>query len=922
MPNSGTDAHSAFDGIINLNESASYNSSSSDWSYKATFTGLDPSKTYEFVTTANRNGGSYSGTGSSSRWTKFSLIGADAYTNASSSGSGVIVVSADVIKMNTGYNTVEGNVVKWTGIQPGTDGSFVVLSQNVGAEGPGESRKSYGLQGFILTQTSGASTGGNLTVNLLKSDNITGLSGGNVYYYKSGWQLLGTTNSSGTVSGNVPVTSTTDIEIRYIGGKYKWVNVDVTTNPTLTINTVPVTVKLETCDGVPLVGEAKYYFGGFTTIGSTPAMIELLPYSGLGPGQGNYDFRVEYDGRTSPIHTQDIAADPVIVFKTTKVTLFGSDVKWYNGGWQSFTSPKEVIGGTSNKYGNTAWADFKFDGNHSPTMRIDIDGCSVTGGILTLVDEAGNPLANYPADYPSETRNLKYKYRCGGSWAPWTAFQTDANGQVFYNIDCSTVGNGTSNWDNKITMTLNQTSIEQDVSVNSVFQAAKVNVNLQTCNPTTPLPGGTVAQGGGYWYTHGTTGTNGVLSFYAFPNKNVKVRMNYNYGSNTINSTTVTAPTTEIDFTTTTVNIFGSSVKIGVSGWPTISMPIELLPNTYNFKINGNRINGVEISGCEYSGGLLTVKDENGNPVEGASFSYACGGSWVGSGGNTDANGQYFGEIPACMTKIDAKVGNSAQEQTLAQLNASNYTFSTEILRINLKDHAGNPITDQTGSLAQGGGSWIGMGDFNASGYVDVQTFPTTSARYRATYNCNAETKNGIAVTAGAGIQEVDFQTGQVVGPTCTQYQGCGWSAFTNPMEQLPGTRTFRFNDGTPQTAFTVVAGQILTIPAGTYTTPKIISPEGGVASGVPEEFKLYNSYPNPFNPSTTIVFTVKEPNPTTLKVYNTLGQEVAALFRGTAEPGRFYRFEFDASDLASGLYIYRLESGNNMSVKKMMLLK
>ena len=398
--------------------------------------------------------------------------------------------------------------------------------------------------------------------------------------------------------------------------------------------------------------------------------------------------------------------------------------------------------------------------------------------------------------------------------------------------------------------------------------------------------------------------------------------MNYNYGSNTINSTTVTSPTTNINFTSTSVNIFGSSIKIGVSGWPTITMPIELLPGTYKFRINGQQINGVVISGCEYSGGLLTVKDENGNPVEGASFSYACGGSWVGSGGNTDANGHYFGEIPPCMTKISAKVGNSSQEQTLVQLNASNFTWTTEILRVYLKDNTGSPITDQTGSLEQGGGSWIGLGNFNTSGYVDVQTFAVASAKYKASYNCNSETKDGIPVTAGVGIQVVDFQTGQVVGPTCTLYQGCAWTSFTNPMQQLPGTRDFRFNDNTPQTTFTVIAGQTLTIPAGTYTTPKISDPEDNITINIPREFMLYNNYPNPFNPSTKIVFTVKEANLTTLTVYNTLGEIVATLFNGTAEPGQLYEFQINGKDLASGIYIYQLRSGENVSVKKMMMMK
>jgi hypothetical protein len=149
MPNTGTEAHSIFDGIVNLNESASYGSSSLDWYYKATFTGLDPTKSYTFVTTANRNGASYAGDGSASRWTQFSISGADAFTNASSAG--VLEVNPGVLKMNTGYNTVDGYVIGWTGITA-ADGSFTILSENVGAGGPGELRKSYGLQGFMLQE--------------------------------------------------------------------------------------------------------------------------------------------------------------------------------------------------------------------------------------------------------------------------------------------------------------------------------------------------------------------------------------------------------------------------------------------------------------------------------------------------------------------------------------------------------------------------------------------------------------------------------------------------------------------------------------------------------------------------------------------------------------------------------------------------
>jgi hypothetical protein len=149
-PAAGTDAYNVFNGKVNLGDwSTSYNSSASEWYYQVTFTGLDPSKTYEFVTTANRDNPSYAGDGASSRWTRFSIIGADTYTNSSSAG--VVEVSEDVVMMNTGYNTINGYVVRWTGITA-ADGSFTVISQNVGPAGPGEPIKSYGLEGFMLAE--------------------------------------------------------------------------------------------------------------------------------------------------------------------------------------------------------------------------------------------------------------------------------------------------------------------------------------------------------------------------------------------------------------------------------------------------------------------------------------------------------------------------------------------------------------------------------------------------------------------------------------------------------------------------------------------------------------------------------------------------------------------------------------------------
>lgn len=90
----------------------------------------------------------------------------------------------------------------------------------------------------------------------------------------------------------------------------------------------------------------------------------------------------------------------------------------------------------------------------------------------------------------------------------------------------------------------------------------------------------------------------------------------------------------------------------------------------------------------------------------------------------------------------------------------------------------------------------------------------------------------------------------------------------------------------------------------------------------VPKEFALHANYPNPFNPSTTIRFTVEEPAHTTLRIYNVSGQLVATLYDDMAESEKYYDVVFNASNLASGLYFYRLQSANRADVRKMQLVK
>ena len=88
-----------------------------------------------------------------------------------------------------------------------------------------------------------------------------------------------------------------------------------------------------------------------------------------------------------------------------------------------------------------------------------------------------------------------------------------------------------------------------------------------------------------------------------------------------------------------------------------------------------------------------------------------------------------------------------------------------------------------------------------------------------------------------------------------------------------------------------------------------------------PLDYRLGQNYPNPFNPVTVIQFDLPQRGYTSLKVYDVLGNLVYTLVNGELNAG-IYNYEFDGSDLASGVYVYKLESGSYTSSKRMVLVK
>lgn len=89
----------------------------------------------------------------------------------------------------------------------------------------------------------------------------------------------------------------------------------------------------------------------------------------------------------------------------------------------------------------------------------------------------------------------------------------------------------------------------------------------------------------------------------------------------------------------------------------------------------------------------------------------------------------------------------------------------------------------------------------------------------------------------------------------------------------------------------------------------------------IPLTFELDQNYPNPFNPATTIEYSLPQASDVTLTVYNVLGQQVALLVDQSQAAGR-YNVRFNASNLASGMYLYRLSTGDFVQTKSMLFIK
>jgi hypothetical protein len=396
-------------------------------------------------------------------------------------------------------------------------------------------------------------------------------------------------------------------------------------------------------------------------------------------------------------------------------------------------------------------------------------------------------------------------------------------------------------------------------------------------------------------------------------------------------------PESEIEFTAQIENIVGSDITI----------------NGITFATDSNTV----------------FLDDNRMPVTIASLAV---GMWVEVKGFKKQDGSYYASRIQIedFVRTEIELKGNITELTESYLIVGGITFSVDSTTIVL-DHLNNPILYsalQVGQLVEVKGNKTGTTTAKASrikleGEEDIEIFGRITA-----INSNSIELNGLVVYvdsntvylnhANMPISFSDLSVDQFVevkmirnadstllalrikiedGMNFSKINGVSGTV-TGSSIQLP-TGNYFINNQTVVidlnyniiSANQLTSGQQVKVwavvdPSSNKTALQIqaqVSSPTGVdkSPAVVNEFSLEQNYPNPFNPSTTISFTLTANQFVTLKVFNALGEEVSTLVNGNLTQG-LHSVNFNANGLSSGFYIYRLESGNLVQVRKMMLLK
>lgn len=260
--------------------------------------------------------------------------------------------------------------------------------------------------------------------------------------------------------------------------------------------------------------------------------------------------------------------------------------------------------------------------------------------------------------------------------------------------------------------------------------------------------------------------------------------------------------------------------------------------------------------------------------------------------GNILLSSRHMDEI----TKIDRSTGN-----TIWRMGGKNNQFTF------VNDSIGYSHQHAIRRLANGNFTLFDNGNFHTPPFSRALEYQVDQEKKIATLVWQYR-NNPDYVSAAMGYVQRLSNGNTLIGwgdcsPAVTEVTSDGKKAFEMSLpDQVVSYRAFRYQWNVGATTTGVVA------QAGPATAPNVMT--------------LYGNYPNPFNPSTKISVSLPTTSTATLKVYNLLGQEVATLVDGVIKGGEEQTVSFDGSALASGVYFYRLQSGQKAEIGKMILMK
>jgi YD repeat-containing protein len=483
--------------------------------------------------------------------------------------------------------------------------------------------------------------------------------------------------------------------------------------------------------------------------------------------------------------------------------LSGGVVQYYSGGWQAFGTTdasgrvsKELTPGTYTFSMNYAYARQEKAQNTATNPTVVFQTINAT---IQLKDSIGTLMDTGTVQYYS-----------GG----WRDIGSTSGGQVSKELLPSTY-----------TFSMNYAFARQEKAQNIasnptvVFQTISATVQLKDSTGAL-MDTGTVQYYSGGWRDIGST-SGGQVSKELLPGS-YTFSMNYGFARQEKSQNIAPNPTVVFQTISATVQLKNSigtlmdtgTVQYYFGGWRDIGstsggqVSKELLPGTYTFSMNyafarQEKAQNIAVDPAvvfQTINATVQLKDSTGTLMDTGTVQYYSGG-WRDIG--STSGGQVSKELLPGSYTFSMNYAFARQQKAQNITTDPTVVFQTISATVQLKDSTGTLM--DTGTVQYYSGGWRDIGG-TSGGQVSKELLPGTYT-FSMNYGFARQEKSQNI----AADPTVVFNTGRVHSDSgsCTQYYAGGWRAFTQDIELLPLAYTFRFNDTTPDTPYTIISGTV-----------------------------------------------------------------------------------------------------------------